>query len=250
MWARQLTREEREYVGKSDFGKKMISLRQISIMGCDNNYRLKYLDVKVTPYRQYLGDGQYIDEYRGGGKAEGGKKVPIIWSSDAPLGYILDACEELNILVFRHPSYHDVLYFESIYSEAFLRAVLYVNHALRRWYEKRPIFIRWFGPISPDRDSKEVKAIDIGVRAILTKVRESQSYPYNSIHAPDIVKILSVHFNASNNNYEINHIESNVRNGYKVLFTGPETDCRNLISYGIAGVSLEKNPVLLAAQSK
>ena len=249
MWARPLTAEEHKHFGKSEFGKKIISSSPLSIIGCDNSPCIKSLNVKMQSYREYVGDGQYIDEVRGGGTATGGKKVPITWSRDSYQGYLLRACESLNIPVFQHPLDFNILYFESIYADAFLQVFSYVDYALSNWYNNRPALVRWFGGMAPDIGTKEEMVISNEVRRILLKAKNPTSH-LKGIYSFSEEKILSVHFSASNNNYELNHVKSTVMNGYKVLFIGPETDCRNLISYGIAGVSVEKNPVLIAAQSK
>jgi len=172
MWVRPLTPEERNYLRKSDLGKATDFLDEISIMGCDDEYRLRRLDVKLTLYREYIGDGQYIDQVRGGGAAAGGKKAPIIWSRDSYQDYLLRACETLNIPVFRRHLHLNVLYFESMYADAFLQVFSHVDHALSNWYNHRPALIRWFGGMAPDIGTKEEIGLSNEVRQILLKAKK------------------------------------------------------------------------------
>ena len=172
MWVRPLTPEERNYLRKSDLAEATDFLDEISIMGCDDEYRLRRLDVKLTSYREYIGDGQYIDEVRGGGAATGGKKAPIIWSRDSYQGYLFRACETLDIPVFHRHLHLNVLYFESIYADAFLKVFIYVEHALSNWYNNRPALVRWFGAMAPDIGTKEEIAISNEVRRILLQTKQ------------------------------------------------------------------------------
>ncbi len=174
MWVRPLTTEEVAHISKTEFGKRLLLLDQISIMGRDDSYHLINLDVKKTLRRVHVGDGQYIDDVSGGGKAIGGKKIPILWSSDSHLGYLFQEAKKLNIPIFTQPYDHNIIYFESMYADAFLEIFAYIDRTLRDWYLKRPALVRWFGDSRPDFDSKEGKVIQSNTRNILMRAKNSK----------------------------------------------------------------------------
>lgn len=167
IWARSLTSAEEEYIRHGKYSKdlEINFLEQIAIMGPAKHPYICSLNVRMFRYRVDLGGGDYIDEYLGGGAALGGVKVPVV--REISYRYLVNAANELNIPFVYHPDFMEIIYFPSVYIEAFIKGFSYADHALARGYKNDSILSRWFGAKYPDWGTRESKIIVEDVRKIL-----------------------------------------------------------------------------------
>lgn len=176
VWARPLHPDEESHLRKSKSGEIFSTLGPLAIMGLEDNYYIKSLNIPIKMYRVNLGGGQYIDEVTSKPVATGGKKVSIVWGLESALGYVISSARELSIPVVYvntvFPADFDLIYFEAKYLEAFADGFSYADKALGRWHQNRFFLSRWFGSLHPDYDSPEAKAIRTTVRNIILSHRE------------------------------------------------------------------------------
>jgi hypothetical protein len=165
--ARPLTKKEMEDSDfcSSDVGRKVVSLRcNMSVMGPARHCYIatQRIDVSSQWSNVNLGGGQYLFDGPSPPPATGGRIVPILWGED--FRYLRVAARDLGIPVFEDGV---LLYFESIYENAFLDGFSYTDRTL---YEmnKKSFFSFWGGGI-PDWGSKESNAIKEEVRKILQR---------------------------------------------------------------------------------
>lgn len=168
IWLRPLSPEELAHLRKGKCGE-MFSSDSLALIGPVDHLYVKCLNVKVRSYRVHLGNGQHIDEatWR---DATGGIKISVSWSVDSVYNYLFDQAKNLNIEFFDHPKSsinYQVFVFDKSYIDRFIKAISYVDNALRSWYESRPLLTRWFGAIEPEYGSKDAATIREALRAIL-----------------------------------------------------------------------------------
>lgn len=168
IWLRPLSPEELAHLRKGK-GGEMFSSDSLAIIGPADHLYVKCLNVKVRSYRVHLGNGQYIDEATWQ-DATGGVKISVTWSVNSAYDYLFDQAKNLNIEFFEHPKSsinYQVFVFDKSYIDRFVKAISYADHALRDWYESRPLLTRWFGAMAPEYTSTDAAIIRETLRAIL-----------------------------------------------------------------------------------
>ena len=169
--ARPLTPGEESYLRKHE-GKAITFSGPLSIIGRSDHMYVRstgHSDLAKL-YRVDLGYGQYITETIGRyGPAEGGTTVPIVWSTEQPIRYLLYVAEELGIPYFYS---YGLVYFQNKFESAFAKCVGYVDRTLLDYENKRSLLDRWFFPSQNGWDSAEAQAIREEVRRILTTAKK------------------------------------------------------------------------------
>ena len=169
--ARPLTHEEQKYFRNSDLGRQSVSLGAMSIMGPADHPYIDKINIEIKRYKVDLGDGQYIYDGPSIPSAKGGKTIPVVWGAESAYTYLLAEASKLDIPVFytlTYPQYHNPLYFQTIYADAFLESFSYADRTLGERYNNRTFLARWFGGM-PKQSSKEARSINEEVRRILAR---------------------------------------------------------------------------------
>ena len=170
---RPLTPDEIKEFRKSELGQKAGSLKAISIVGLSDSSELKYLKVESKVRWVDLGGGQGIYDGPPPTPATPGKTATVVWSIDGAYRILLREAEKLDIPVFytpSYPQYYFPLYFESVYTDAFLAGFSFADRKLNEWYHNRFFLTRWFGSVEIDPNSQESKLIHEEVRRLLSQV--------------------------------------------------------------------------------
>ena len=171
--ARPLTPGEERYLRKNE-GKTITFFGPLSIMGAsEHSFVQSTIHSDLTKLdRIHLGDGQYIKETVGFGPAKGGTTIPIEWSTEQAIHYLLFVANELGIPHFKSFEYKGLVYFQNKYEMVFAECVGYVDRTLLSYEKRRSLLGRWFGPIcKTEWNSAEAKAIREEVRRILMQAK-------------------------------------------------------------------------------
>jgi len=116
--------------------------------------------------REYLGSGDYIDELVGCEALPKGHTIPIKWSVDKAMHYVLFVAREHKIPHYQISGISDVVYLATASGKIFADCVEYVDGVLYNSYNSRSLFGRWFGS-EPDWSSSQAKSIREKVGQIL-----------------------------------------------------------------------------------
>ena len=171
MMVRPLTRLELQ---NKDFlktlaGQHVVAFgRPMSIMGPSDHYRLAMQSIEIklpADYWVQLRDLGFSDG-PGAPAATGGRTVPILWGAD--FAFLRNAAIDLKIPAFDQ---NDLLYFESVFEDAFLDAFSYADQTQFEMHKNAFFLSRIFGFGVPNWNSKEANAIKEGVRKILAKAK-------------------------------------------------------------------------------
>lgn len=102
------------------------------------------------------------------------ENIMITSNEEVAYYYLIAAARTLEIEIVTNaidPTQQHPIFFESLYSTAFLECIHYVDQVVTSWNNKRSVLARWFGCMEPDLLTTEAKQIREEVIRILMRIQ-------------------------------------------------------------------------------